>query len=52
MQRSHSKILRMITNAPWYVTNQTLQDDLEVKDVIQEESINDHDKLGNNINPM
>jgi hypothetical protein len=29
----------MITNAPWYVTNQTLHDDLKVpfiKDVIQE----------------
>jgi hypothetical protein len=39
MQRSQSKILRMITNAPWYVTNQTLHDDLKVpfmKDVIQE----------------
>jgi hypothetical protein len=31
-------MLRMITNAPWYVTNQTLHDDLKVpfvKDVIQ-----------------
>jgi hypothetical protein len=39
MQWSQSKILRMITNAPWYVTNQTLHDDLKVpfiKDVIQE----------------
>jgi hypothetical protein len=41
MQRSQSKILRMITNAPWYVTNQTLHDDLKVsfiKDVIQKEA--------------
>jgi hypothetical protein len=30
MQRSQSKILRMITNAPWYVTNQTLNEDLNV----------------------
>jgi hypothetical protein len=30
MQRSQSKILRMITNAPWYVTNQTLHEDLNV----------------------
>jgi hypothetical protein len=30
MQRSQSKILLMITNAPWYVTNQTLHDDLKV----------------------
>jgi hypothetical protein len=55
MQRSQSKILRMITNAPWYVTNQTLHDDLKVpfiKDVIQEKSINDHDKLGNHSNSI
>jgi hypothetical protein len=42
----------MITNAPWYVTNQTLHDDLEVpfiKDVIHE---NHHDKLGNHNSPI
>jgi hypothetical protein len=47
MQRSLSKILRVITNVPWYVTYQTLHDDLKVpfvKDVIQEKSINHHDK--------
>jgi hypothetical protein len=55
MQRSQSKILRMITHAPWYVTNQTLHDDLKVpfiKDVIQEKSINHHNKLGNHSNPI
>lgn len=26
IQRSQSKILRMITNAPWYVSNQTIHD--------------------------
>jgi hypothetical protein len=55
MHRSQSKILRIITNAPWYVTSQTLHDDLKVpfiKDVIQEESINHHDKLGNYSNPI
>jgi hypothetical protein len=55
MQRSQSKILRMITNAPWYVTNQTLHDDLKVrliKDVIQERNTNHHDKLGNHSNPI
>jgi hypothetical protein len=39
----------------WYVTNQTLHDDLKVpfiKDVIQEKSINHHDKLGNCSNPI
>jgi hypothetical protein len=55
IQRIQSKILRMITNAPWYVTNQTLHDDLNVpfiKDVIQEKSINHHDILGNHSNPI
>jgi hypothetical protein len=50
-----SKILRMVTNAPWYVTIQTLHDDLNVpfiKDIIQEKSINHHNKLGNHRNPM
>jgi hypothetical protein len=44
-----------ITNAPWYVTNQTLHDDLKVpfiNDVIQEKSINHHDKPGNHSNPI
>jgi hypothetical protein len=41
----------MITNVPWYVTNQTLLDDLKVpfikvvKVVIQEKSMNYHDKI-------
>jgi hypothetical protein len=55
MQRSPSTILRMIPNAPWYVTNQTLHDDLKVpfiKDVIDEKSINHHDKLRNYSNPI
>jgi hypothetical protein len=50
-----SKILWMITNAPWYVTNQTLHDDLKVPfitDVIQEKIINHHDKLGNPSNTI
>jgi hypothetical protein len=45
----------MIINVPWYVTNQTLHDDLKVpfiKDVIQERSINHHDKLANDSNPI
>jgi hypothetical protein len=45
----------MITNAPWYVTDQTPLEDLKVpfiKDVIQEKSINHHDKLGNHSNPI
>jgi hypothetical protein len=30
MQRYQSKILRTITNAPWYVTNRTLHTDLQI----------------------
>ena len=30
MQRAQSKILRTITNAPWYVTNHTLHTDLNI----------------------
>jgi hypothetical protein len=55
MQQSQSKILWMITNAPWYVTNQTLHENLKVpfiKDAIQGKSINHHDKLGNHSNPI
>jgi hypothetical protein len=45
----------MIKNAPSYVTNHTLHDDLKVpftKDGIHEKSINHHDKLGNHSNPI
>jgi hypothetical protein len=55
MQRSQSKILQMVTNAPWFITNQTLHDDLKVpfiKDVIQGKSINNQDKQGNHRNPI
>jgi hypothetical protein len=53
MQRSQSKILRMMINAPWYVTNQTLHEDLNVPcitEVIQERSIKHHDKIKIHIN--
>jgi hypothetical protein len=45
----------MITNAPWYVSNQTIHVDLNVpfiKDVIQEKSIKHHDKLGHRSNAI
>jgi hypothetical protein len=45
----------MITNAPWYVTNETLHDGLKVpfiKVVMQAKSINHHDKLGHHSNPI
>jgi hypothetical protein len=53
--RSQSKILQIITSAPWYVTNQTLRDDLKVpfiRDAIQEKSISHQDKLGNHSNSI
>jgi len=48
MQRSESKILRAIANAPWYVTNHTLHTDFNipyVNDVIHER-INKYHKKG------
>jgi hypothetical protein len=42
------KKLRMITKAPWYVTSQTLHEDLNVPyitEVIQVRSIKHHDKI-------
>jgi deoxyribodipyrimidine photolyase-like uncharacterized protein len=48
MQGSQSKTLRLMTNAPWYVTNQTLHEDLTVSyitEVIQERSIKHHGKI-------
>ena len=48
MQRSQSKILRAIANAPWYVTNHTLHTDFSipyVNDVIHERIIKHHNKL-------
>lgn len=36
IQRFQSKTLRMIANAPWYVANDTLHNDLDIKPVIDE----------------
>ncbi|PNF25701.1 hypothetical protein B7P43_G15612, partial [Cryptotermes secundus] len=50
IQRSQSKILRTITNAPWYVNNQTLHTDLNIpyiKDDIREKSTSHHKKQAN-----
>jgi hypothetical protein len=47
-------VISSVAFAPWYVTNQALHDDLKVpyiNDVIQEKSINHHDKLGRHSNP-
>ena len=53
-QRSQSKILRAITNAPRYLTNHALHTDFNipyVSDVIQER-INKHNKLEAHSNPL
>jgi hypothetical protein len=55
IQRSQSKILRIITNAPWYVTNQTLHTDLNIpysNDVIREKSIIHHNTLARHPNDI
>jgi hypothetical protein len=49
IQRSQSKILRMIANAPWYVPNITLHEDLSVplvKEVIKQRSTLYQNKIG------
>jgi len=48
MQRSQSKILRAIGNAPWHVTNRTRHADFNnpyVSEVIHERPNNHHNKL-------
>jgi hypothetical protein len=54
IQRSRSKILRMIIDAPWYVSNVTLHADLgisSVKDVIQQRSNKHHNIIRTQENP-
>jgi hypothetical protein len=36
IQRFHSKVLHLITNAPWHVSNLTLHKDLQIPFVIEE----------------
>lgn len=48
LQKAQSSILRMMTDAPWYVTNLTLHDDLKipfVHDVITERYVKHHWKM-------
>jgi hypothetical protein len=55
IQRSQSKILRIIIDAPWYVSNATLYADLgiySVQDVIQQRSNKHHNKIKNHENPL
>jgi len=55
MQRSQSKILRAIANAPRYVTNHTLHTDFNIpylRDVIHKRSNKHHIKLEAHPNPL
>jgi hypothetical protein len=51
IQRLQLKILRAMTNAPWYVSNDTLHNDLVIpiiSDVIEERSNKHHNRLETN----
>jgi hypothetical protein len=53
IQRSQSNILRMIANAPWYVPNITLHEDLNVplvKEIIEQRSTRNHNKFEGHVN--
>jgi hypothetical protein len=55
IQRYQSTLLRSITNAPWYVTNQTLLQDLRippVRTVFRERSAAHHKTLSSHPNPL
>ena len=55
IQRYQSKLLRTITNTPWYVSNQTLHSDLNiphVRTVFRERTATHHTTLGWHPNPL
>jgi glutaredoxin len=55
IQRSQSEILRMIANAPWYVPNTTLHEDLNVplvKEVIKQRSTRYHNKIEGHVDVL
>jgi hypothetical protein len=55
IQRSQSKILRMIVDAPWYVSNATLHADLGISyvhEVIHQKRNNHHTRLETHENPL
>ena len=55
LQRYQSKLLRTITNAPWYVTNHTLHSDLHipyVREVFQERIANHRTTIASHPNPV
>jgi hypothetical protein len=55
LQIYQSTTLRMMTNAPWYVSNQTLHDDLKIpfiKDVIHSQATKYRNRNKNHINEL
>jgi hypothetical protein len=55
LQKAQSSILRMMNDAPWYVTNLTLHDDLKipyVQDVISDRYAKHHWKIVTHPNPI
>jgi hypothetical protein len=55
IQRYQSKILRILTNAPWYVTNNTLHTDLHipyVREVFQERIAIHRTAIASHPNPL
>jgi len=55
IQRYQSKLLRTITNAPWYVSNQTTHSDLHiqhVRTVFRERTATHHTTLDSHPNPL
>uniref|UniRef100_A0A6B2EET6 Putative reverse transcriptase n=1 Tax=Phlebotomus kandelakii TaxID=1109342 RepID=A0A6B2EET6_9DIPT len=55
IQRFENKVLRQVTNAPWYVTNETIRNDLRIPDVkteIQKQRRNYAMRLQNHPNTL
>jgi hypothetical protein len=55
IERYQSKLLRSITNAPWYVTNQTLHQEIRIppgRTVFRERSAAHHNTLSSHPNPL
>jgi hypothetical protein len=55
IKRSQSKILRMIVDAPWYVSSAPLHADLGISyvhEVIHQKCNKNHSKLGTHENPL
>jgi hypothetical protein len=55
IRRSQSKIVRMIANAPWYVPNITLHEEVNVplvKEVIKQRSTIYHNRIEGHVNVL